>query len=149
MEQLIIAVTLLILGYGFGSYLEGKHYKSIRLREKKLAKRPAINLKKLPLEGREILSSQLAIGSTVVSVDYFKRFLAGLRLVFGGRLSSYESLLDRARREAILRMKEDVKNADLYLNVRIETSSISKGQEDKSVGSIEAVAYSTAIKFKV
>ena len=41
----------------------------------------------------------------MVSVDYFKRFLAGLRMIFGGRVSSYESLLDRARREALLRMR--------------------------------------------
>jgi len=146
--QIAVVVTLLILGYGFGTYLEKKHYESIRKREKKLANRPAINMRKLPLEGKEIQTSSLAIGSTVVSVDYFKRFLAGLRMIFGGRMSSYESLLDRARREALLRMKEDVNEADLYINVRIETSSISKGQSDKSVGSIEAVAYSTAIKFK-
>ncbi len=148
MEQLIIAVTLLILGYGFGTYYENRHYKSILRRERGMSKKPAVNMKQLPLEGREILSSKLAIGSTVVSVDYFKRFLAGLKMIFGGRLTSYESLLDRARREAILRMKADAKNADIFLNVRIETSSISKGQGDKSVGSIEAVAYGTAVKFK-
>jgi uncharacterized protein YbjQ (UPF0145 family) len=45
-------------------------------------------------------------GSVVVSVDYFKRFLAGLRTLVGGRVTSYETLLDRARREAILRCKE-------------------------------------------
>ncbi|MCO4794356.1 MAG: heavy metal-binding domain-containing protein [Bacteriovoracaceae bacterium] len=148
MEQLIIAGVLLIVGYGFGNYLETRHYKYIRLREKRLINKPSVNLRSAPLENKEVISSELAIGSTVVSVDYFKRFLAGLRLVFGGRLTSYESLLDRARREALLRMKESVKNADIYLNVRIETSSISKGRNEKSVGSIEAVAYSTAVKFK-
>lgn len=148
MEQLIVVIVFLILGYGFGTHFEKKHYKSILKRESRHSKRPAVNMRTVPLEGREIERSALAVGSTVVSIDYFKRFLAGLKMVFGGRLTSYESLLDRARREAILRMKEDVKDADIFLNVRIETSSISKGQGEKSVGSIEAVAYATAVKFR-
>ena len=148
MEQLIGVTAFLIIGYGFGTYLEGKHYSSIRRRENRYLKKPAINMRKLPLVGKEIDSSKLAIGSTVISVDYYKRFLANLKMIFGGRMTSYESLLDRARREALLRMKENARDADLFLNVKIETSSISKGSNEKSVGSIEAVAYSTAIKFK-
>ena len=49
--------------------------------------------------------------------------------MFGGRVSAYETLVDRARREAILRMKEEAKGADIILNMRLETSSISKGRE--------------------
>ena len=37
----------------------------------------------------------------------FKRFLANLRRLIGGRVKSYESILDRARREALLRMKTE------------------------------------------
>ena len=35
------------------------------------------------------------MGNVVVSVDYFKRFVAHLRMIFGGRVHTYESLLDR------------------------------------------------------
>ena len=85
-------------------------------------------------------------GNVVVSVDYFKRFLAGLRALVGGRIRSYESLVDRARREAILRMKEQAmeRGAIVVTAVRIETSSISKGQ-GQAIGSIEVLAYGTAI----
>jgi len=85
----------------------------------------------------------------VISVDYFKRFVAMLRLLVGGRLSTYEGLVDRARREALLRMREEAESlgASMALNVRIETSSISKGHRGDagSVGSVEALAYGTAI----
>jgi len=64
--------------------------------------------------------------------------------IFGGRVSSYESLLDRGRREAILRMKESAKGASEIVNVRIETSSISKN-DNRGIGSIEVYAYGTAI----
>jgi uncharacterized protein YbjQ (UPF0145 family) len=52
--------------------------------------------------------------------------------------------LDRARREAILRMKESCKKADEIINLRIETSSISKGR-GRSIGSVEVLAYATAL----
>jgi len=81
-----------------------------------------------------------------ISVDYFKRFLAALHAFFGGRVTSYETLLDRSRREALLRMKTMAKEkkAMLILNVRYETVSIYKGA-GKSIGSVEVLAYGTAL----
>ena len=87
---------------------------------------------------------KLVTGSVVISVDYFKRILAGLRNIFGGQVSAYETLVDRARREAILRMKEKCPKATQLINLRIETSSISKGAKQQ-VGSVEVLAYGTAI----
>ena len=84
----------------------------------------------------------------VVSNDYFKRLLAILRNFFGGRVKAYESLIDRARREAILRMKEEAKSkgAHMIVNLRLETSTIGRSANKKnSVGSIEALAYGTAV----
>ena len=85
-------------------------------------------------------------GSVVVSVDYFKRFLAALRNLFGGRVISYESLLDRGRRESLLRMKQQAEElgAGMVFNVKYETASISKGRRD-TIGSIEVLAYGTAL----
>ncbi len=88
------------------------------------------------------------MGSAVISIDYFKRFLAILRNIFGGRIRSYESLVDRARREAILRMKAEAKknHADIIINFRMETSTIGRSANQKGqVGSVEALAYGTAI----
>jgi uncharacterized protein YbjQ (UPF0145 family) len=88
----------------------------------------------------------MVTGSVVISVDYFKRFVAGLRKLVGGRVTTYETLLDRARREAILRMKERAKDLGAYIvfNVKIETASISKGRK-QTVGSVEVLAYGTAL----
>jgi len=145
MYDLIIFLVLLLLGYGFGRYAESRHYKSIRHREIKLNQIPAV-ASRVPPPGRPDLQSQLVTGSVVVSVDYFKRFLASLRNIFGGRVSSYESLLDRARREAILRMKQQAKelNAELVFNIKMETASIHKGQGN-TIGSVEVLAYGTAL----
>ena len=87
------------------------------------------------------------MGVVVVSIDYYKRFLMGFRKIFGGELRSYSPLIDRGRRESLLRMKESCPDADLFLNCRLETSTISSGK-GKAVGCVEVVAYSTAIKFR-
>ncbi|MDH3975319.1 MAG: YbjQ family protein [Deltaproteobacteria bacterium] len=147
MFELIVFLILTAAGYIMGTLAEKKHYKSIEAREKKFIKMAAVNFKTLP--SGEIKASRFALGNVVVSIDYFKRILAGLRNIFGGSVASYETLVDRARREAILRMKESVPGADMIINVRIETSTIGKNaNRRKQIGSVEALAYGTAIKFK-
>ncbi|MDH3353846.1 MAG: YbjQ family protein [Chromatiales bacterium] len=145
MADLIILVTLLALGYGFGRYSESTHYASIRKREKTLNAIPAI-ASRIPPQGNPNFDSQLVSGSVVISVDYFKRFIAGLRNLVGGRMTSYETLLDRARREAILRMKEEADRlgASMVFNLKLETASIHKGRRNK-IGSVEVLAYGTAL----
>ncbi|MBV2121266.1 MAG: YbjQ family protein [Candidatus Thiodiazotropha sp. (ex Ctena orbiculata)] len=146
MIDLIILVTLLALGYGFGSYAESRHYKSIITREDRLRHIPAVTSRFPPMNNNS-RDAELVSGSVVISVDYFKRFIAALRNLVGGRVTSYESLVDRARREAILRMKAQAEqlNADIVFNVKLETSSIHKGRGN-SIGSVEVLAYGTALK---
>ena len=143
MAQIIFPIILLILGYSVGSFLESRHFKLIRERENRFKRLPALMVKK-PLQPESISEVRLVSGSVVISIDYFKRFVASLINIFGGRVTAYETLLDRARREAILRMKEEAKGASEIINVRIETSSISKNT-DSNIGSIEIYAYGTAI----
>ncbi len=139
--------ALIALGYFAGIWAEKKHYQSIHKREEGFLKLLAVTIKAVE-NPEKVLRARLVTGSVVISVDYFKRFLAGLRGIVGGRIKAYEPLLDRARREAILRMKEQEPSADIIVNLRIETSSISKGRKKKSVGTVEALAYGTAIHLK-
>jgi uncharacterized protein YbjQ (UPF0145 family) len=145
MVDLIILISLLALGYGFGTYAENKHYKSIIEREKQLRKIPAVTSRFPPVR-KTPTNAELVSGSVVISVDYFKQFIAALRNLVGGRVTSYESLVDRARREAILRMKAqaDALQADIIFNVKLETSSIHKGRRN-GIGSVEVLAYGTAL----
>lgn len=144
MEQLIIVAVLISLGYLFGKSAEKKHYKSILEREKIWLHQPTTCNKRVLGEKAVVEKSRLVTGSVVISIDYFKRILAGLRKIFGGNVQSYETLVDRARREAVLRMKESCPDADQVINLRLETSSISKGAK-KQVGSVEVLAYGTAV----
>jgi len=120
---------------------EKKHYKSIIKRELLTNTLPVIASKFPPEDAH--YQQQLIAGSVVIASDYFKSFTAGLINIFGGRVTPFESLLDRARREAILRMKLEGQqlNADYIFNVKLETTRIATGR----VGAIEVLAYGTAL----
>lgn len=145
MYDLIIFLVLLGLGYFVGQHLEKKHFKSIIKREKELGHILTFSTRHPPCMTKN-QNAQLAVGNVVISIDYFKRIVAGLRALVGGRVTSYESLLERARREALLRMKENAKElgANIVINVKLETASITKG-ERQQVGCVEVVAYGTAL----
>ncbi|MDM8559646.1 heavy metal-binding domain-containing protein [Candidatus Parabeggiatoa sp. HSG14] len=147
--EILIVFILLVIGYFSGNYLEKRHYKSIRERERQTRHIPIITFgaKQFMLENTQ--NTELFIGSVVVSVDYFKRISASLRNLVGGRIMVYETLLDRGRREALLRLKENAIDwgATQIINVRLETSAIGgRSGNNRGLGSIEVIAYGTGIK---
>jgi len=142
------SVVLLVIGYLVGTSAERAHYRDIRAREYSSRNFPALNLRTIP-DDWEVVSAGLVCGSVVVSLDYFKRFLAGLRGLVGGRVAAFESLLDRARREAILRVKEDAakRGFDLVINLRLETSTLASGGGNRQgTAGVEVIAFGTGLK---
>lgn len=142
---LSIFVTLLALGFFCGGYLERRHYASILARET-APDQVLVFPSRVPPPVSPPPSSCLVSGSVVVSADYFKRFIAALRMLVGGRLNTYESLLDRARREALLRMREQAgaMGATWIFNVKVETMAIG-GRAPGGVAALEVLAYGTAL----
>lgn len=144
-----IAIPLLfvLVGWISGHMVEKNHYASIRQREGAMVLVPVVNFKTLP-DNRRVGSATLAEGSIVISIDAFKKILLAFRMFFGGESAAMSSLLDRARREALLRMREAHPNADLFINFRFEYSTISGGSKNgNSVKCVEVLAYSTAIQY--
>lgn len=137
-------LTLLLLGYVFGRWAEQRHFQSIAAREQQWVRLPNSNNRELLIPMQQIDKAELVCGSVVISIDYFKRLLAILRSIVGGPVASYETLLDRARREALLRMKEQCPDAVQIINIRVETSSIHNAAGN-GIGSVELLAYGTAI----
>lgn len=148
---LILFLALLLVGLLAGGWNERRHYESIRRREAALAALPVMPSAEWDTD-REVEAAWLVSSSVVVSVDYFKRFAMGIRNLFGGNVRSYESLLDRARREAVLRVKELCGGrADIVVNLRLDTSSISgaKAKRDaNSIGAVEVIASGTAVRYR-
>lgn len=134
-------VILLILGYVFGRLAEKRHFKRIIQREKDCSHLPVIATRYPPVD--QPYKQIMVTGNVVISSDYFKGFLAGLINIFGGRVTPFESMLDRARRESILRMKSEAidLNAKYVFNVKFDTTRIATGR----LAAMEVLAYGTAM----
>ncbi len=144
-----LPLLVLIVAYLIGSAIEKRHFASIRKREDDLHGFPVVSFDTMPEDWR-VSSSNMVTGSIVISLDYFKRVIAGLRGLIGGRIKTYEPLLERARREALLRMTESARaqGYDAVFNVRLETSRLANAARDgKGTAGVEMLAFGTAVKF--
>ena len=145
--DIITVITLLVICFFVGHHMEETHYKSIKSREKKFYKNACIGYSKEYLKDAKIKNSFLVSSSVVVGCDYFKTFLAGILNFFGGNLSVYESVMDRGRREAILRMQEQAfsQRANKIINVKVDT--IILASENSNAAPIVCVtSYGTAVE---
>jgi len=144
-HDLVVFLVLLAIGYFAGRANEMAHYSSIRKRERMLAG-VLMFASKYPPSPYAKQSSALVSGSVVISSDYFKLFVASLRKLFGGRFRVYETLLDRARREAVLRMKREAlrMGGRAVFNVKFETFNVTMGARG-GIAAVEVLAYGTAL----
>lgn len=146
MIDLIQIGILLVIAYFWGSRVERKHLKSLAEREATLPTIPVIQFdrKNFPYE---VESVKLVHANVVIGADYFKTMLSGLVNLFGGNISTLESVLARGRREAVVRLKQQALDADYIANLRYETCEIS-GNSYREAPKIENYAYATAIYLK-
>jgi uncharacterized protein YbjQ (UPF0145 family) len=148
--QIFFAGLMLVTGFVVGEILERRHYKSIRARELRWRRMPAITLGYIPVpEGWDYEKAGLVTGHVVISVDHFKRFVAGLRQIFGGRIRAYETLMDRARREAVLRLKQHAIDEGYHavVNMRLESVRLASARrKGKGTAGIEVLAFGTGIR---
>lgn len=141
--QIGFTVFLLAMGYYWGTRAEKKHYSDIIQREQDFADVVVITSKQAPTEASR---GVLVQGNVVIASDYFKQFVSWLIGIFGGRVNVYESLLDRARREAVLRVKADARaqGANLVVNLKFEAATLNDISK-ANVAMVEVLAYGTAV----
>ncbi len=142
-------VILLVVGFTVGTYQERRHFESLREREEALRNLLIIPSRYPPDYNQRPYQTDFVCGSVVIAMDYFKIYAGSLKQLFGGRIGFYETLVERARREAILRLKEEARarNAQMIFNVKFSTAGIIKNKTGQPGGSVEVIAYGTAVSF--
>ena len=134
-----ITLVLFCIGWAFGRHIENKHLRELDEQEKRLAY--------IRIDNNRFSTSpnhgQLISSNVVIANDYFKYIIANIQNFFGGRLTSYESVVERARREAIVRLKLEAEKmgAQQIMGLRLATTEL--GMQG---GMVEVFAYGTAIK---
>jgi uncharacterized protein YbjQ (UPF0145 family) len=147
MEAILIFIVLLVVGLVAGRENERKHLRELAANEDSLRDIAAWSGRGAA-DAATVRSATLVVGSVVIAEDYFKRLAAALKSLVGGNIRSYESLLERGRREAIVRMKQEARRlgAAEIVNVRLETASLSEDWSGRRpIFSAEFIAYGTAL----
>jgi len=147
----VFSVGPILLFFVIGKLVERSHYRSLVRREAALKHIVVTNLKQVP-EGVVATSGFLVEGDVVVAPDYFKTWWAGIKTLIGGRLGTLVTLMERARRESLLRMKEKAaaQGARFIINVRFETANLrrvsNQGNQQQGAAMVEMLCYGTALK---
>ncbi len=142
---LATVVILLALGATVGRSRERRHFAELDQRETAVRELPVTDLRSVP-HGLSPTTATLVTGNTVIASDYLKTFMSGFRMIFGGEMRSYATMIERARRESRLRMVEEAlrKGAVAVINVRFETSPIGLNSGQAAPMS-EVLCYGTAL----
>ena len=124
---LVVTFGLLALGFAAGTIAERRHFQQLDEREHAINDMIRTNSKHF-LAPSQVngLPPTMLCAEVVIASDYFKNFLAAFRKFFGGEMKSYNSLMDRARREALTKLIEQakVRGYNAICNVRLEPADI-------------------------
>ena len=132
---LAVVGLFLILGFFVGGANERRHLQALDEREAAVSGVLATQLKSYPLADHGQPTPTMLIAETVISSDYLKTFLAGWRRFFGGEIRSFRSIMERARREAIVQLKEQAQSSgyNAVCNIRVDTADLAgRGNQQKN-----------------
>ncbi len=143
--NLVILAVLLMLGLFAGGAAERYHLRRLAARESANRDILVTDVKSFPGEMDLSRGAALVTGEVVIATDYLKTFFAKFRKIIGGEVRSFETLLTRARREALVRLVEEARlmGHGAVCNVRLETSMIGRGAS-RSIVTVGVVASGTA-----
>ncbi len=141
-----ILVVLLTVGLLAGGFAERRHLRLLAAREVGNGDFLISQIKSFPGAAQGARAPTIVIGEAVIATDYFKTFIATLRKIFGGELRSYNSLLSRARREALQRLVEQARERgyNAICNVRFETADVGGSTMRRRAAMVAILASATA-----
>ena len=123
-----VGLPLLIFGIGWfvGHISEKSHERSLAKREEELKDIEVNDMRCPPGFSESDGTCALVSGEAGVSSDLFKSWLFGLRNISGGESKTFTRLFNRARREALLRMKARARElgCNAICNMRFDSADI-------------------------
>ena len=144
-----LPALVLFVGWLVGHLSETRHERSLARREEALKDIETSDMRSPPgFQGAEG-SCVLVSGEAVVASDAFKSWVFGLKNIVGGESKTFTRLFDRARREALLRMKTRARElgCNAVCNVRFDNADIggnAAGAKKKGSNMVVALVSGTA-----
>jgi len=89
----------------------------------------------------------IVTGETIIGANIFRDFLASITDVVGGRASSYEKVLRKAKNEALLEMSQRAKElgANAVIGVDLDYENLGKGGSMLMVVATGTAVYASGI----
>ena len=147
-----VPLLLIVVGFTIGKVTERRHFASLARREAQLGPMLVSNVRPYAPGALASPPPQMVVVEVVISADYFKTFVAGLKKIIGGELRTYENIARRARAEAMLRLKETAQSAgyNAMCNVRVDAADVAgkkqQGQAKAQAAMVGVIASATAYR---
>ena len=133
-EVLILLIPLAFFAFPIvaiisGRVIESRHFRSLDEREERFRDIIVTQTKDCPLAAPGSPPPRMLVAEVVIGSDYLKTFLASIRQLVGGQVGSYQKMLTRARREAILRLQAQAREQgyNALANLRVQTADVGGG----------------------
>jgi uncharacterized protein YbjQ (UPF0145 family) len=148
---ILFSLLLPFLSWAIGRWYQDRLMSALQLNEKQQGNMLQSDRH---LSTQSLMTAMTAKSSTLLHVSICvgpsvgQIFFMWFKSVFGGRLHSYDVVLDYGRREALLRLNQQAKSlgCSSIVNIRIETSTVSFAKNSKnSRSSVEFLAFATGI----
>lgn len=102
------------------------------------------------LKSSVVSECRFVYGSVTMGINPITAFLGRLRCLIGGNIPGYERALRRARREALLRMKQAFPSANYFVGVRVEGTMLNgRNGRFRGLPRLEIIAYGTGVRTKL
>ena len=133
MEGALIYLAFFVLSFGslpvfylVGKHLEDTHLSDLEARERALAHMLVTDLRAFPMMDAQPKPPVMVTGEAVLAADAFKSWLLSWRSLFGGEAKSFRKLMDRSRREALMRLLEEAhrQGYNAVCNVRYDSADL-------------------------
>jgi len=143
---LVVFVVFLLLGSIFGTANEKRHLASLRSRRKEYSDIQVSQVKSFPGFVPGSAPPRMLNAEVTIASDYLKSFLAGLRNLFGGEVQSFQTMLDRAREESLMKILARAKRLGYtaVCNVRFENADVGGNSTKRKASMVSIIASGTA-----
>ena len=150
---IVTTIVLPTLSWAIGNWYQNRLMNALLENEKRGGKMLQSDMHlstSSPMTSMSADSSTLLHVSICVGPSWGQIFFMWFKSLFGGRLHSYDVVLDYGRREVLLRLNQQAKalGCSSMVNIRIETSTVSFARNNNSskTSSVEFLAFATGLR---
>ena len=145
-QMVLFAGPLLIFGVLIGRNVEKSHIKRLDADDELHRDFLITQLKTFPMGASVGPAPTLVVAEAVIASDYLKSWLASWRNIFGGEVRSFQRLQNRAKREALARLRKAAMSGgyNAPCNVRVDAADIGGGTSSRKTPMASVIATGTA-----